>query len=291
MYAETFRPNGLDDVLGHAEAKKSLTDYLTSATFPKAILLSGPPGIGKTTLALAASKTCGFDPLEINASKDIRSFEDVQKIKDACRSAVNIHSFIRGNTKTKTCVIFDEIDGSDSHAQTKVIEWIKDTTRRVPIICTGNELPTVFKRNSQYVELIRCFPPNQAEIKHLFPDKDVGKLLTDCKYDIRRMFHSVQYGQSDTLPLLSSPPTGLPIELHFVMKQKMFDLPDALREHRDGRLDNEHLSKANSEYKNRDIDAHTDESEKHRQKLSPGKSRSRRKVPKQIQETNQSVPV
>ena len=290
MYAETFRPNGLQDVLGHTEAKKSLTGYLTSAIFPKAILLSGPPGIGKTTLALAAAKTCGFDPLEINASKDIRSFEDVQKIKDACRSAVNIHSFIRGNMKTKTCVIFDEIDGSDSHAQTKVIEWIKDSTRKVPIICTGNELPTVFKRNAQHVELIRCFPPNQAEIKHLFPDQDVGKLLSDCKYDIRRMFHSVQYGKSDTLPLLSSPPTGLPIEIHFVMKQKMFDLPDVLHEHRDGRLDSEHLSRASSEYKNRDTSVHTDESETRQQKSSLGKSRTRRKAPKQSEETGQSVP-
>jgi hypothetical protein len=286
MYAETFRPNGLEDVIGHTEAKESLKRYLTSKDYNKAILLSGPPGIGKTTLALAAAKSCGFDPLEINASKSIRSFEDVQKIKDACRSAVNIHAFIRGDTKTKTCVIFDEIDGSDSHAQLKVVEWIKDPTRKVPILCTGNELPTVFKRNSQHVELIRCFPPAQTEVKNLFPDRDVSELLKECKYDIRRMFHSIQYGKSDTLPLLSNPPTGLPVEFHFVLKQRMFDLPDALHEYRADILDSEHSEKANSGCKSDGKNDHIDESDKRQKKSDLDKQRTRRKGSQRPPETS-----
>ena len=117
MYSEVYRPTTLDDVFGYKEEKEALKKYLTSGTFKKSIILSGPPGIGKTTLALAAARTYGFDPLEINASRSIRSFEDVERIKDACRSAVNIHSFIRGETSRKTCVILDEVDGSDPHWQ------------------------------------------------------------------------------------------------------------------------------------------------------------------------------
>jgi DNA polymerase III delta prime subunit len=244
MHAETYRPTFLNDVVGHSEVKESLKKYLTS-NFSKSILLSGPPGIGKTTLALCAARTFGFDPLEINASRNIRSFEDVEKIKDACRSAINIHSFLLNQPKRRTCVILDEVDGSDPHAQTKIIAWIKDPLRKVPIICTGNELPTIFKRNSEYVELIRCFPPRAIELQPLFKDIDISVLLKECQYDVRRMMHRIQFGTSDVIPKYNVPPTGLPIETMFIMRQKMFGLEDPLHEYHVGKRGNEHSLQTN----------------------------------------------
>lgn len=263
MYSEVYRPTTLDDVIGYTEEKKQLKEYLTSTKYNKSVILSGPPGIGKTTLALCAARTFGLDPLEINASRSIRSFEDVEKIKDACRSAVNIHSFMLGQTQKKTCVILDEVDGSDPHAQNKIIEWIRDSTRKVHIICTGNELPTIFKRNSEFIENIRCFPPRAADLAGLFPNHDIPTLMKECNHDVRRMMHRIQYGDSDSIPKFTSPPTGLPPEQNFLMKQRMFGLSDPLHEYRSDRLGIEHSSKTSLKYKIGGKNAGTDEFEPH----------------------------
>ena len=269
MYSEAHRPTYLDEVIGHADAKNALKEYLTSKTFEKSVLLTGSPGIGKTTLALAAARTFDFDPLEINASKSIRSFEDVERIKDSCRSAINIHSFMRGDHTKKTCVILDEIDGSDPHAQTKIVNWIKDKSRCVPIICTSNEVPTIFKRNTEHIEIIRCFPPRSSDIEVLFPNENVEELIKECQHDVRRMFHRVQYGKSDVLPKYLFPPTGLPIEKTFVLKQKAFGLPDPLC--RDDKQDTEHLSQTNLKCKNDETRDYNVGSSRRRKKQNPGK--------------------
>lgn len=262
MYAETYRPTTMDNVIGHIEAKGLLREYLTTCDFQKAIMLTGSPGIGKTTLALAAARTMEFDPLEINASRSIRSFEDVEKIRNACKSTVNIHSFIKGDRFRKTCVILDEVDGSDPHAQGKIVEWIKDSSRKVPIICTGNELPTIFKRNSEHIIIVRCFPPRASEIQTLFKDVDIDIMIKECQHDIRKMTHRIQYGISDVIPKYSAPPTGLTVEKAFVLRQRMFGLMDPLAEYQSGILDNELTSKTSSQYTNGGKHVHTGESDK-----------------------------
>jgi hypothetical protein len=247
MHAESHRPVFLNDVIGHQEIKQELKKYLESKTFGGSVFLVGSPGIGKTTLALCAARTFGFDPLEINASKSIRSFEDVDKLKDACRSCVNIQSFIRGESSRKTCVILDELDGSDPHAQAKIVDWIKDSSRTVPILCTGNELPTIFKRNSSLVNILRCYPPKATEVQHLFPDSDAPQILKECQHDIRRVFHRLQYGESYTIPDYSLPPTGTSPEVAFLWRQKMFQLKSPLEYHAD-KLGSVHWHQTTSEY-------------------------------------------
>jgi hypothetical protein len=248
MYAESNRPVFLNDVIGHQEIKNTLKTYLTDKKYSGAIFLIGPPGIGKTTMALCAARTYEFDPLEINASRSIRSFDDVDKLKDACRSCINIQSFLRGDRTRKTCIILDEIDGSDPHAQSKIIDWVKDPSRSVPILCTGNELPTIFKRNVDLIQILRCYPPKASEVQHLFPNVDTTEILKECQHDIRRVFHRLQYGISYTIPNYVLPPTGTTVENLFLWKQKMFDLPDPL-EYLSDKLDNDNLLGTMSQYK------------------------------------------
>jgi DNA polymerase III delta prime subunit len=227
MLCETQRPETFNDIIGHDEPKRILTNYLTTKPYRGCVFLTGTAGIGKTTLALASTKVFGFEPLEINASKSIRTFTDVEKLKDSCRSSFSIQSLLR-NHKQTMCVILDEVDGSDPHAQRRIIEWIRDSTRCVPIICTGNDVPIIFKRSSDSVQIVRCYPPKANDIQSLFPQIDIQSLVKECQHDIRRIIHRVQYGQSYVIPKYPVPPTGLSIEETFIRRQAMFGLPDPL---------------------------------------------------------------
>jgi len=101
MFAEVFRPTTLEEIIGYDSEKDILKKYLES-DFQKAIILTGSPGIGKTTVAVCAAKSYGFDPLEINESRTIRSFDDVEKIKDECKSPVNRQTLKKGEMKKNT---------------------------------------------------------------------------------------------------------------------------------------------------------------------------------------------
>lgn len=226
MYAEAYRPTHIDEVFGHTDIKNHLKRYLSSSNFEGAVCLIGSAGIGKTSLVLSAAQTYGFEILELNASRALRSYDDVDKLRDSCRSTVSIASFIRGDTTRRTCVVLDEVDGADPHAQASLIHWFRDPTRRVPILCTGNETPTIFKRHSDIVQILRCFPPSPSDLIALFPHVDIEQLLKECHYDVRRVHHRLQYGTSYTIPTYKLPPTGSPVEMVFRWKQQMFGLPD-----------------------------------------------------------------
>ena len=75
----------------------------------KILLLSGPPGVGKTTLAHVAARHAGYRVVEVNASDD----RGAEALKTRVTDATQMRSVLTagGNAQRPNCVIIDEIDG------------------------------------------------------------------------------------------------------------------------------------------------------------------------------------
>ena len=74
-----------------------------------ALFITGPPGIGKTTIANCILKEFGYDVIEFNSS-DVRSQKIIKEKLTKILNTNNISKLIDDNNKIKG-VIMDEIDG------------------------------------------------------------------------------------------------------------------------------------------------------------------------------------
>ncbi|KAH0788119.1 replication factor C subunit 1 [Histomonas meleagridis] len=135
LLSEKYRPRKLSDILGNRAAIESLMNFFKhfGESDEKCAILSGPPGVGKTTTAHIVALEFGYNSVEFNAS-DTRSRKLLQEtISDAFRN-----TSLKSNTKL--CLIFDEIDGmsrSDIGGLQELAKLVQTTSN--PVICICNE--------------------------------------------------------------------------------------------------------------------------------------------------------
>ncbi|XP_022765612.1 replication factor C subunit 1 isoform X2 [Durio zibethinus] len=115
----------------------------------KAILLSGTPGIGKTTSAKLVSQMLGFQTIEVNAS-DSRGKADASISKGIGGSNANSIKELVSNEALsvnmdrskhpKTVLIMDEVDGMSAGDRGGIADLIASIKiSKIPIICICND--------------------------------------------------------------------------------------------------------------------------------------------------------
>ena len=141
LWVEKYRPKKIEDIIGNEEAKATFVEWLKGkrkSKTKKAVLLYGPPGVGKTALVNAAAKEFGFTIIEMNAS-DTRSEKAINEIAKPATSYVALDSF---TAQSKGNVLFlDEVDGiagnEDRGGVSAILEIVENS--RVPVIMAAND--------------------------------------------------------------------------------------------------------------------------------------------------------
>ena len=132
IWVEKYRPQTIDDCILPASIKKTFRDFLNKGEIPN-MLLSGPPGIGKTTVAKALCKELGVDYYVINGSDEGRFLDTVRNNAKNFASTVSLTS----EAKHKV-IIIDEADNTTSDVQLLLRASIEEFSRNCRFIFTCN---------------------------------------------------------------------------------------------------------------------------------------------------------
>ncbi|KAJ3020651.1 hypothetical protein HKX48_000445 [Thoreauomyces humboldtii] len=231
LWTTKYKPRSYADVVGNGTAIQALGKWLRNweeyraknfkrqagdenSCF-KAALISGPPGIGKTTAAHLVAELEGFDVLEFNAS-DTRSKKSLDAVfrestgshavteyfGDAVAKNAKGRSNAAGGIGKRRIIIMDEVDGmsaGDRGGLAELVQLLKKS--RVPVICICNDrsnpkMKTLaaycvdmrFKRATHTMIQKRLLPIAQMEGLELKPNT-VEQLVASTGADIRQILN------------------------------------------------------------------------------------------------------
>jgi len=132
IWVEKYRPKTIDDCILPKTIKKTFQDFVERGEIPN-MLLSGPPGIGKTTVAKALCHQLGADFYVINGSDEGRFLDTVRNSAKNFASTVSLTS----DSKHKV-IIIDEADNTTSDVQLLLRASIEEFSRNCRFIFTCN---------------------------------------------------------------------------------------------------------------------------------------------------------
>ncbi len=198
MWSDKHRPQSISEMIGNEEARSAFIEWFAKwKKGIKPLLLVGPPGIGKTTIANLAGKQFGYDTISLNAS-DVRSKSRISQILSPVLGNISVLG--------SPMIFVDEVDGihgrADFGGAEALIKILKEPT--VPIVLAANsDKSEKMKSIKKAVKTIyfRPLPPRllrlhlenilKKEGAKLSPGALI-KIINESRGDIRSMINSTQ---------------------------------------------------------------------------------------------------
>jgi replication-associated recombination protein RarA len=136
LLVDEFRPKTIDEVILPPRYKTIFQDYVNAKGCPN-LLLSGPKGIGKTTLVLAMVDQIGCNFLKINAS--LKGIDVIRnEVRDFAAAANGASILFDEDVTVKRVVLFDEFDGMSKAGQEALRGFIEEFQHNCIFIFTCN---------------------------------------------------------------------------------------------------------------------------------------------------------
>jgi DNA polymerase III delta prime subunit len=203
LFVEKYRPQVIDDCILPDETKKTFKEFVEKGEIPN-LLLAGPPGIGKTTIAKALCNELGADYYVINGSDEGRFLDTVRNQAKNFASTVSL----TGSSKHKV-IIIDEADNTGNDVQLLLRANIEAFYNNCRFIFTCNYKNKIIEplhsrcavidftiKGKQRVQLAGSFFQRLQSIldaeKIEYDQKVVAELVSKHFPDFRRVLNEIQ---------------------------------------------------------------------------------------------------
>jgi len=132
LWVEKYRPKTIEECILPESIKKTFLDFLDKGEVPN-LLLAGPAGCGKTTVAKALCNQLGVDVYVINGSDEGRFLDTIRN------NAKNFASTVSFSSESKhKVIIIDEADNTTPDVQLLLRASIEEFSNNCRFIFTCN---------------------------------------------------------------------------------------------------------------------------------------------------------
>jgi replication factor C large subunit len=234
MWSEKHRPERLEDMVGNEDARAMVFDWLMNwKRGMKPLLLVGPPGIGKTSLAYAAARQLDYNLIELNASDQRTKGQLSQRLESILYASL---------LDEKRMLLLDEVDGLFGRADYGGLEYLVEHLEELPIptLLAANDAESEqVKKLSKRARLVRMkrIPARLAELYlrrvlekegKVVPDEEVTRIVDATRGDMRSLLNLAQSVSQAEGAFLSAPVRSYSLKEAITLAASAESITDAL---------------------------------------------------------------